>query len=60
MNGSSWSRMTISPAASASFKGVLEYERITDMANRLCGKLSKGYKQRVGLASTLIHNPDVR
>jgi ABC-2 type transport system ATP-binding protein len=29
------------------------------MANRLCGKLSKGYKQRVGLASALIHNPDV-
>ena len=24
-----------------------------------CGKLSKGYKQRVGLAQALIHNPDV-
>src|SRR5258708_23859730 len=32
---------------------------ISDMASRLCGKLSKGYKQRVGLASALIHNPDV-
>ncbi len=29
------------------------------MANRPCGKLSKGYKQRVGLAQALIHNPDV-
>ena len=29
------------------------------MANRLCGNLSKGYKQRVGLAQALIHNPDV-
>jgi ABC-2 type transport system ATP-binding protein len=29
------------------------------MANRHCGKLSKGYKQRVGLAQALIHNPDV-
>ena len=24
-----------------------------------CGKLSKGYKQRVGLAQALIHDPDV-
>ena len=29
------------------------------MAGRACGKLSKGYKQRVGLAQALIHNPDV-
>ena len=32
---------------------------ITDMAGRACGKLSKGYRQRVGLAQALIHNPDV-
>ena len=32
---------------------------VTDMANRACGKLSKGYRQRVGLAQALIHNPDV-
>jgi len=38
---------------------VMGRTRVTDMANRLCGKLSKGYKQRVGLASALIHNPDV-
>jgi ABC-2 type transport system ATP-binding protein len=38
---------------------VMGRTRITDMANRLCGKLSKGYRQRVGLASALIHNPDV-
>jgi ABC-2 type transport system ATP-binding protein len=38
---------------------VMGRTRISDMAHRLCGKLSKGYKQRVGLASTLIHNPDV-
>jgi len=29
------------------------------MANRLCSKLSKGYKQRVGLGQAIIHNPDV-
>ncbi|MGE3512688.1 MAG: ABC transporter ATP-binding protein, partial [Vicinamibacterales bacterium] len=38
---------------------VMERTRIADMANRACGKLSKGYKQRVGLAQALIHNPEV-
>lgn len=37
----------------------MERTRITDMANRHCGKLSKGYKQRVGLAQAILHNPDV-
>jgi ABC-2 type transport system ATP-binding protein len=32
---------------------------VNDMAGRACGKLSKGYRQRVGLAQALIHNPDV-
>jgi ABC-2 type transport system ATP-binding protein len=27
--------------------------------NKLIGKLSKGYRQRVGLAQAIIHNPDV-
>ena len=38
---------------------VMERTHVTDMANRLCSKLSKGYRQRVGLAQALIHNPDV-
>ena len=38
---------------------VMERTRIADMASRHCGKLSKGYKQRVGLAQALLHNPDV-
>jgi ABC-2 type transport system ATP-binding protein len=32
---------------------------VADMANRHCSKLSKGYKQRVGLAQALIHEPEV-
>ncbi len=40
-------------------KYVMERVRVDDMANRLCARLSKGYKQRVGLAQALIHNPDV-
>jgi ABC-2 type transport system ATP-binding protein len=40
-------------------QAVMERTRIADMARRQCGKLSKGYKQRVGLAQALIHNPDV-
>jgi ABC-2 type transport system ATP-binding protein len=43
----------------ARIKQVLERTWITDMSGRLCSKLSKGYRQRVGLAQALIHNPDV-
>ncbi|NOT44177.1 MAG: ABC transporter ATP-binding protein [Acidobacteria bacterium] len=32
---------------------------VADMAGRHCGKLSKGYRQRVGLAQALLHDPDV-
>jgi ABC-2 type transport system ATP-binding protein len=40
-------------------QAVMARTRVDEMANRLCSKLSKGYKQRVGLAQALIHNPDV-
>jgi ABC-2 type transport system ATP-binding protein len=40
-------------------RAVMERTRIADTADRLCSKLSKGYRQRVGLAQALIHNPDV-
>ena len=38
---------------------VMKKTWVSDMANRHCAKLSKGYKQRVGLAQALIHNPEV-
>ena len=38
---------------------VSERCAIADVSNKLLGKLSKGYRQRVGLAQAIIHNPDV-
>lgn len=38
---------------------VMERCAVADVRNKETGKLSKGYKQRVGLAQAIIHNPDV-
>ena len=38
---------------------VCERCAIGDVKNKLLGKLSKGYRQRVGLAQAIVHNPDV-
>jgi ABC-2 type transport system ATP-binding protein len=47
----------------ANLRSRVEYssERcaVADVRNKLIGKLSKGYRQRVGLAQAIIHNPDV-
>ncbi len=40
-------------------KSSMERTRIADVSRRHCGKLSKGYRQRVGLAQALLHNPEV-
>jgi ABC-2 type transport system ATP-binding protein len=38
---------------------VLEQCGLTDVRRKLCGHLSRGYRQRVGLAQAIIHNPSV-
>jgi gliding motility-associated transport system ATP-binding protein len=38
---------------------VMEVCGLTSMAGRICGQLSKGYRQRVGIAQALIHDPPV-
>lgn len=38
---------------------VSEKCNVADVSKKLVSKLSKGYKQRVGLAQAIIHNPDV-
>lgn len=40
-------------------EGVAERCGITDKLGRLIGNLSKGYRQRVGLAQALIHDPEI-
>ncbi|MCB0323570.1 MAG: ABC transporter ATP-binding protein [Bdellovibrionales bacterium] len=38
---------------------VLEKCALADVRKRLCGQLSKGYRQRIGLAGALVHRPKV-
>jgi ABC-2 type transport system ATP-binding protein len=43
----------------ARLESIVERCAVGDVRHRQIGKLSKGYRQRVGLAQALIHNPEV-
>jgi ABC-2 type transport system ATP-binding protein len=47
------------PARKAKMNEVKEQCGLTDVGRRIIGQLSKGYRQRVGLADSLIHDPDL-
>jgi ABC-2 type transport system ATP-binding protein len=38
---------------------VMDQLNVGDVSGRLIGQLSRGYRQRVGLAQAMLHNPDV-
>lgn len=46
-------------ARRAKVNEVKEKCGLTDVGNRIIGQLSKGYRQRVGLADSLVHDPDL-
>jgi ABC-2 type transport system ATP-binding protein len=43
----------------ASVDRVIEKCGLKDVRNRIIGRLSKGYQQRVGLAQAMIHDPEI-
>ncbi len=50
---------TTTAARKERVSAVMRRVHVDDMADRQCGKLSKGYRQRVGLGQALIHEPEV-
>jgi ABC-2 type transport system ATP-binding protein len=46
-------------ARKAKINEVKEQCGLTDVGKRIIGQLSKGYRQRVGLADSLVHDPDL-
>jgi ABC-2 type transport system ATP-binding protein len=47
------------PNRSTAVQRAMEATHIQDRARQNIGKLSKGYRQRVGLAQAIVHDPDV-
>lgn len=53
LKGVPWKRINFKVAE------VMEQVGLTHMAHKFIGELSKGYRQRVGLAQALVNDPDV-
>ena len=53
LKGLGWSR------SRARVDVVMEQCGLTDVSRRIIGQLSKGYRQRVGLADALVHEPEL-
>lgn len=49
----------LGPVAKQRVEEMMTVTGLTDESGKIIGKLSKGYRQRVGLAQALIHDPDV-
>ena len=52
-------RAAVYKTAKSEINSVLEKVGLTDEAHKKISQLSKGYRQRVGIAAAILHNPEV-
>jgi ABC-2 type transport system ATP-binding protein len=52
-------RLRAVPDRDDAIERVMEMTSLAERADTLIGKLSKGFRQRVGIAQALVHNPEI-